>query len=98
MKKYYAKLHRIQEEIILAVCDMEVYNKNFRDGKLKFFADPKFYGDMLFSEEEIIKLFEEATILNLAGENCIKLAIEKELVDPENVLSIENCKHAQVLK
>lgn len=98
MKRYYAKVHRIQEEVILAVCDAEIYNRSFRDGKLKFFTDPKFYGDMLFSDEEILKLFEEATILNLAGENCIKLAIEKELVDPENVLSIDKCRHAQVLK
>lgn len=97
-KMYYAKVHKIEKEVILAVCDKEVHARKFSEGNLRIFADPRFYGNKLFGETEIIKLFEEATILNLAGARCVEVAIKAKLVEPENVLSISSCKHAQVMK
>jgi len=95
---YYAKLHKTEKEVILAACDKEVHARKFSEGKLRFFADPNFYGDKLFGEKELLRLFEEATILNLAGARCVEAAIKAKLVEPENVLSIATCRHAQVMK
>jgi len=95
---YYIKVHRIEKEVIVAACDKEVYARRFKQGKLKFFADPEFYGDKLFGEKEMLELFREATIINLAGSKCIRAAINADLVDPENIIRVESCEHAQVMK
>ena len=42
--------------------------------------------------------FEEASIINLAGRMCVELAIKLGYVDPENVLNIGECSHAQVVR
>jgi len=95
---YYSKVYRQRGDVLLAACDAEVHNKTFENESLRFFVDPAFYGDEGVSEEELLKLFEEANIINLAGKMCVELAIKNGLVDPENVLNIAGCIHAQVVR
>jgi len=83
---------------MLAVCDRAVHNKVFNSGELNFFVDPDFYGLKGASEGEIVGFFEKATIINLAGKNCIELAQKKGIIDPESVLDVGGCRHAQVVK
>ncbi|RMF91672.1 MAG: DUF424 family protein, partial [Methanobacteriota archaeon] len=80
---FYVKVHRKRGEVLVAVCDREVHNERFTDGDLGFFVDPSFYGDEGTDEEGLKELFEEATMINMAGEGCVDLAIRLGYVDPE---------------
>jgi hypothetical protein len=95
---YYSKIHRRDGIVVLAVCDADAHNKTFEDEKLHFFVDPAFYGKKGISEEELTGLLEEANIINLAGRMCVDLAIKSGYVEPENVLDIGGCRHAQVVR
>jgi hypothetical protein len=95
---YYSKIHRREGAVILAVCDAEAHNKTFEDDKLSFFVDPSFYGKKGISEEKLMELLEEATIINLAGRLCVDLAIRSGYVELENVLDIGGCSHAQIVR
>ncbi len=95
---YYTKVYRQKEEILLAVCDKEIHNKTFDNGKLRFHVDPSFYGKDMVEEDALAGLFDEATIINLAGDRCIELARRLGYVDIENIMKIESCSHAQVIK
>jgi hypothetical protein len=95
---YYSKIHKKEGNVVLAVCDLEAHNKTFENGKMSFFVDPAFYGQEEIREEKLLGLFEEASIINLAGRMCVDLAIKHGLVDPENVLNIGDCIHAQVYR
>jgi hypothetical protein len=91
-------MHRKEGKNVLAVCDKEACNQTFEDGNLQIFVDPAFYGVKEVEEKELVSLFEEANIINLAGRLCVDLAIRLGYVDPENVLEIDTCAHAQVLR
>jgi hypothetical protein len=95
---YYSKIHRRGRDVVLAVCDAEVHNKTFENEKLSFFVDPFFYGKKGISEEELVEFLEEANIINLAGKMCVDLAIKSGYVEPENVLEVGGCSHAQVVR
>jgi hypothetical protein len=95
---YYSKIYKKEGNVVLAVCDREAHNKTFEKGKMSFYVDPAFYGKEEIKEEKLLGLFEEANIINLAGRMCVNLAIKQGLVDPENVLVIGDCSHAQVFR
>lgn len=95
---YCSKTYRQQGDILLAVCDEEVLSKRFQNGEVNFYVDPSFYHGEKVSEETLLDLFKEANIINLAGQRCIDLAIREGFVDPENILDLGKCRHAQVLR
>ncbi len=94
---YYSKLYRQKGEVLLAACDRAVHDKTFDNGEISFHVSPSFYGSDPIEEEELLSLFEKSTIMNLAGEMCINLAIESGYVDSEKVIKIGECSHAQVI-
>lgn len=95
---YYYKIYKEKGDVLLAVCDKEVHNKTFENERVRFFVDPAFYGKEEIKEEELLSFFEEATVINLAGRTCVELAINHGYVDPENVMDIGRCLHAQVIR
>jgi len=95
---YYYKLYRQGADVLLAVCDSEIHNQRFEGDSMSFYVDPSFYGDEEGEEEQILDLIERANIINLAGRNCVDLALRLGLVDPGNVLKIGSCSHAQVVR
>jgi hypothetical protein len=98
MAMYYAKVYKKKDEVLLAVCDKDIHNKTFENEKLRFFVDPAFYGGEEKGEDELLELFDEATVINLAGKTCVNLAIRAGYVDPQNVIDIDTCTHAQVIR
>jgi len=96
--KFYAKVYRYQNEIILAACDHEVYGKTFENELMHLDVDSAFYGDELVADEDIKPLLNSATIANLVGTRIVKYAIEIGLVDPENIIEIDGVPHAQMAK
>lgn len=95
---YCSKTYHQKGDVLLAVCDRDFLDKRFESGELIFHVDPSFYGRENVSEENLLRLFNNANIINLAGERCIDLAVRKGFVDPENVLEIGGCRHAQVVR
>jgi hypothetical protein len=97
MKMFYYKIQRYGTETILAVCDKGIIGKRFEDGELVLDVKEEFYCDEECGEE-VIELFDQATIINLVGNKIVSLAIEKGWVEKENVLTIKGVMHAQIIK
>jgi len=95
---YYTKIHRMDGNTVLAVCDSETHNKTFEEKELRLFVDPSFYGKRETGEEELIELLKDVNIINLAGKGCVALAISEGHVDSESVIDIGGCLHAQIYR
>lgn len=93
-----ARTHIGSGEKILAACDEEVLGKTFKGNGMKIEVFPSFYEDIKVPDEEFILLMRSATIMNLVGEHVIDLAIANGYVKEENVFTIGETKHAQVVK
>jgi hypothetical protein len=91
-------LRKIDNNVLLAMCDAEILGKTLRKGKIVFHVKEKFYKGTKVSIEEAIGMIENSTIVNMIGKNVVKKAIEKGHVHPEAVINIEGVPHAQIVK
>lgn len=95
--KIYIKVHRIENEILLAACDVELLGKKFSQDELEIEVKKDFYGGEIRDIEELKREIEKATIVNLLGNKVVDFAIKNNFIDKKNVLKIANVKHAQII-
>ena len=96
--KFFAKVYRCQDEVILAACDQDVHGKTFENETMHLEVDSLFYGDELIDHDDLVSLFNTFTIANLVGSNIVKHAIDVGLVEPDNIINIEGVPHAQIAR
>ena len=94
----YMKIYEARGEKLIAICDEELIGRVFRDGSLVLRVDEEFYKGLLIPLSVAMERAEEATILNLVGENTVNAAIKKGLVHPDAVIRIAGIPHAQSVK
>lgn len=93
----YVKIHRRENEILLAACDKEILGKTLTDGEFCLNVSREFYGDILVEIDGLGKFMAEATIANLTGNNVVEKAVELGFVDKNCVMKISGVKHAQTV-
>ena len=95
---FYAKIYRLEGEVMLAACDRTLRGRTFEDGRLVLDVKKEFYGDELFGSEGISPLLEQATIANLVGEEIIAHAVKLGIVEMDHVLWVDGVPHAQMVR
>lgn len=95
--KFYVKIYRIEKEVLVAACDEALCGRVFEEGNLILDVKEDFYKGELLGEEEVSSILEEATIINLVGENIISYTIRRGIVESQNVITIGGIPHAQVV-
>lgn len=95
--KFYINTFRQGRDLLLAVCDEDILGKYFEEGELVLDIKSDFYGGRLVVKEEYSRLLDESTIVNLVGENCIKIAVDDGHVDNERILRVQGVPHAQII-
>ena len=83
------------EGLILIVTDSDIINQKFEEGKKQLDLTSKFYQGEEKSKEEIKELINDAHILHLTGKEAVALGKELNLV--ENIITIKDIPHAEVL-
>lgn len=93
---FFAKVHKIENEVILAVCDSELSGTRFRHNGVTIRVTEYFYGSEDYYESEIISMFTSATQINAMGERVTNLLIREGIVHPDSVLWMEHPKIGKV--
>lgn len=94
----YLKVYRLEDEILVAVCDEKYLGREFIEGNLHLVVSKEFYGDRHAVYDEVASALKEATIANLVGEESVACGIEQGLIDSKNVIYIQNVPHAQMVR
>jgi hypothetical protein len=97
-QKVFMKIHKVQKEVLVALCDRAVIGKTFREGELRMKVFERFYRGTLLEVDDCDPYLMEATIGNFVGKDSVGKAVELGLVDRENVLTVEGVPHAQMIK
>jgi len=97
MQKFFSKSIKNGDEVLLAACDEEVAGKTFEDDKAKITVSRSFYCDTLCDEAELVAKMRTATIINLAGNRCVEIAVKNGFVKLDGVLRIGGIAHAQIV-
>ncbi len=86
---FCVKIHQSSSGKIVAICDESLVGKVLMFGDTRIDVSHEFYCEKVCDIEEIFILFQEATCLNLLGENIVSLAIQHGLVHEESVIYLE---------
>lgn len=89
------KVHRQQGHVLLAICDKSLL-RAVLDKELGFHVSESFYGTEQCSEDDIIALVHDATMINAVGNKIVDVLVAKGLVEKENTTLIGNVAHAQI--
>ncbi|CAJ37362.1 DUF424 domain-containing protein [Methanocella arvoryzae] len=93
----YLKVYRIDNEVMVAVCDEKYLGKEFSDGDAQLIVAEKFYGREPACCEEVVDALKEATIANLVGEESVACAVSAGIIDSNCVMYIADIPHAQLV-
>jgi len=92
------KVHKTQEgKKIVAVCDEELIGKKLKEKNIQLDLSSDFYNGEKKSEEEILKLFDEAYIVNLVGKKAVNLGKKAGIVLEENIIYVQKIPHTQAI-
>jgi len=85
-------------EIVVAICDENLIEKEINSEKFKIKISKKFYGGKLVDKTMALKLMKRATIGNLIGKKIVSLAQKNGFIVKKNVIHIDGIPHAQFVK
>jgi len=95
---FWGKIFPAKYDIVVAICDEELIDKEIKMKKHKVKISKNFYGGKLIDEKIAVKLMEKATIGNLIGKNIVELAEKNGFIVKQNIISINGIPHAQFVK
>jgi len=94
----YVNIQKSGEQTLLAICDLDLVGKTFRQGKIVFEVREEFYKGTKVTVDEAIGLIENCSVVNMVGQCIVKEAVEKGFVHPDAVIEISGVPHAQIMK
>jgi len=92
-----AKIHKAENRKVISLCDENLVGQKMEDGYLQLDISETFYKGEQLDEEILLKEIEDATSLNIIGEESIKFTLNHQLINENNILRIKNIPHAIII-
>ena len=93
----YLKVYHVGKEVLVAVCDEGLLDKEFSEGDVHLKISKNFYGEERADYDEVVSALGEATIANLVGKQSVACAVENGFADAKDVIFIEGVPHVQMV-
>ena len=84
--------------LMLNICDPELIDKTFQDGKTKIKINPNYYAERDVDEREAKNLLEKCNSINMVGEKTISLATSLGIGSEKSIRVIEGIPFLLVFK
>ena len=84
-------------KLILTVCDKEIIGKKFETNDLKLDLSSDFYKGKEKTENEIVKLFPAAYMINLVGQKSVDLGLRSKIISKKDIIKIKDIPYVQVV-
>ena len=97
MKKFSYKRFCQGNDILLAIADIDIVGKTFKEKGLEITISKEFYHEELCDKEKALELMKRATMINAMGKDVIDFMVKNNFVKKENVLKPCGVPHAQVI-
>jgi hypothetical protein len=97
MIEMFVKIHRHEDDVILAACDEDLVGKTFRGDGAKIDVSEIFYKGESVGREVLVERMKNVSIMNLVGEETVSIAIEQGYASKDDVIEIGGVKHVQVV-
>lgn len=98
LNRMIVKAHKTEDRRrILAICDDELLCKKFEEGNKQLDLTSGFYKGEKKSEKETVEMIKGTYMVNIVGEESIKLALNLGIVDKKHIIKIKDIPHAQAI-
>ena len=84
--------------LMLNICDPDLVDKTFQDGKTKIKINPNYYAERDVDEREAKNLLEKCNSINMVGEKTISLATSLGIGSEKSVRVIDGIPFLLVFK
>lgn len=89
------KIHKREGKTIVAVCDDNLSGKRIEEGDLQLDLTSDFYSGEERSGVEAGDIMRNADVVNLVGEEAVKIGIEEGIIEKSNIIYVAGIPHAQ---
>jgi hypothetical protein len=93
----FVKIHRGENDVLLAACDEDLVGRTFREGPAKLDVSELFYKGEAVERAVLVERMKSASIMNLVGTEVVAIAIDEGYASEEDVIVIDGVKHVQVV-
>jgi len=98
-KKVVAKRYVVGDNVIVAICDVDLLNKTIVGEKgLKITLKESFYGNEPLSEDEVEELLKGVTSINAVGTESVNIVLKKGFGSSRSIVRIGGVPHLIFMK
>lgn len=92
------KTAEYQGTVLVNICDEELVGRTVAAGKLKVTLSKEFYSGEVVDKGEALRLIRTCSIVNLAGERSVTLAVDNEIGAREAIREIDEVPFLMIYK
>ena len=87
-----------KEAVLVNICDEELVGRTVSEGKLKVHLSKEFYAGEVVNQGEALRLIRTCSIVNLAGQRSVSLAVDNSMGAPQAIRNIEDIPFLMIYK
>lgn len=83
---------------LINICDEALIGKTLKEGKLQMHISRDYFGGQIVEPAQALKMMKESSIINLAGEQAVSIAISNNMGAKEAVRLIQGVPFLMIYK
>jgi uncharacterized protein len=92
---FIVKQHSSPHGIVIVITDLEIFGKQFEEGKLQLDLSKEFYKGEEMTTEEILKILKRSYVVHLTGVHSVEIGVDLGIVDSQHIIIIKGIPHAE---
>ncbi|MDG6989797.1 MAG: DUF424 domain-containing protein [Nitrososphaerota archaeon] len=97
-RRFSVRTAEFKGTILVNMCDEELVGRTVTEGALKVHLSNEFYSGEVVDKGEALRLIRTCSIVNLAGQRSVALAVENKMGAPEAIREIERIPFLMIYK
>ena len=87
-----------KDTTLINICDNDLIGKTLSEGRLRMHISQAYFGGRLVDSSEALRLMRDSSIINLAGEKAVEIAVSNNLGTREAVKTIQGVPFLMIYK
>ena len=87
-----------KDTTLINICDVDLIGRTLNEGKLEMHISRDYFAGQIVDSAEALRLMQESSIINLAGEKAVEIALTNKLGAEKAVRTIEGVPFLMIYK
>jgi uncharacterized protein len=87
-----------KDTTLINICDADLIGKTLNEGRLKMHISRDYFGGQIVDGAQALRLMKESSIINLAGQTAVGIALSNKLGAEKAVRMIEGVPFLMIYK